>query len=344
MKKKIQKEPWISVIMSVYRPKEEYLREAIESILKQSFKKFEFLIIIDGPDKLASTIIKSYKDTRIKIHQNLNNIGLTKSLNIALRLSEGKYIARMDADDIAYPERLEEQYNYMEKNKDVAVVGSYAKNIGAKGYTTQLYSSNEEILKIRMMFYNSGIVHPTAFIRKEFLEKNNIKYDEKIKKSQDYALWVDILKYGKIKLVPKVLLGYRRHKNQIISSNSNEVEKYTNMIRVREWSRIGVYFNENEKFLLESISSAYVESSAREYNNLFNKLIRWNDEKEYFNKKMLLKEINRLWIHTALKRVKKIYKFDMIIHFRTLEIFKPYILAYCFKFYIIDKVKPYINY
>ncbi len=331
----------ISVIMSVYKPEEEYLREAIESILNQTFKEFEYIIIIDGIDKLTSSIIKSFNDDRIKVYQNEKNLGLTKSLNIGLQLATGKYIARMDADDISFPKRLEKQYEYMEKNKDVAVCGCYAKNIGKKGFAKQLWSYNEDVLKIRMMFYNAGIIHPTAFIRKETLQNNNIKYDEAIKKSQDYALWVDILRYSKIMVIPDVLLGYRRHKNQIISSNSNEVEEYTNIIRIREWSNIGVNFNTYEKSILKSISEQYAEISSKEYDQLFKKLIAWNNKHKYFNEKLFLAEINRLWIHTALKRIRNEKKCDMIFKPRTFELLKPNTFRYCFNFYFIDKIKPY---
>lgn len=333
--------PTISVIMSVYRPVEIYLRKAIESILRQAFHDFEFIIILDGLDEKAYRIVNSYQDERIIIYQNHLNLGLTKSLNLGLQQSRGKYIARMDADDIASANRLEEQFEYMEANPDVAVCGSYAKNIGLKGFTPQLISSDDEILKIRMMFYNAGIIHPTAFIRKQFLTAYNIKYDETILRSQDYALWVDILQYGKIKLLPKVLLGYRRHDEQIISSKKQEVHNYTNEIRIRNWKRVGVEFTETEKKILNSISSSYVEDLTSEYNELFCKLLEWNKINKIFNEKIFESEIIRLWVHLAVKKIKNHRKVDMLLKVPTLKLLIPRIFFYSVKYYLYEKNRPF---
>jgi glycosyltransferase involved in cell wall biosynthesis len=326
--------PSISVLMSVFNPNEEYLREAMESILSQSHKDFEFIIIIDGIDKKVLSIIKSYEDRRIKIYQNSQNIGLTKSLNIGVQLAKGKYIARMDADDVSLPNRLAKQFKYMEENEGVTVVGTLAKYIGRKGIVPQHWSPNEEVLKIRMLFYNAGIIHPSAFIRKEFLDRHNIKYDECIKKSQDYALWVDLMKYGgKIKLIPEVLLGYRRHPNQI-TSNSVEVEYYTNVIRLRQWDHFGLEFSDLEKNTFRSISSAKIDSTPIEFNKLFRRLIQWNDKKRCLDQKLLKAEIVRLWCHLALKSALKGHNFKMLFNSNTIKLFKPANFFYIIKFYL----------
>src|SRR6185295_3491651 len=116
--------PQVSVLMSVYNG-EKYLKEAMESILNQSFPDFEFLIFNDSSTDSGREIILSFNDPRIVLVDNEKNIGLTKSLNKGLSLAKGKYIARMDADDISDAGRLNEQVNYMEKNSDVAVCGSW---------------------------------------------------------------------------------------------------------------------------------------------------------------------------------------------------------------------------
>lgn len=333
----------ISVLMSVYKPVEKYLQEAINSILNQTYQEFEFIIIIDGPDEKSLAVINSFNDNRIKIHQNAENLGLTKSLNVGLSLAKGKYIARMDADDISFPTRLQVQFDYMEKNDDVAACGSYAKNLGSPGFTTQRMSSNEEILKIRMMFYNAGIIHPTAFIRKGFLETHQIMYDELIKKSQDYAIWVDILQYGKIKQVSKVLLNYRRHDNQIINSKSSEVEEYTNFIRLRNWSRIGVDFNEKEKKILKSISLPVIEDESKDFRELFDRFEKLNNQKNIFNKRLFSAELNRLWFHLGLKRLRSKRSFDILLDLRMFKLLKFYNIYYILNFYLLDKIKPYMS-
>ena len=120
------KNPKVAVLMSVYNG-EKYLREAINSILSQTFNDFEFLIINDGSTDGTADILKSYTDSRIKIINNEKNIGLTKSLNKGLKIAKGEYIARQDADDISMPERLKEEVAFLEIHKDYAVVGTFVK-------------------------------------------------------------------------------------------------------------------------------------------------------------------------------------------------------------------------
>jgi glycosyltransferase involved in cell wall biosynthesis len=116
--------PYISAVMSVYNESEEYLRKSIESILNQTYTDFEFIIILDNPDnKKARDILKEYenKDDRIVLLENEKNIGLAPSLNRGVKVARGKYIARMDADDIALPQRFEKQVYFLENNPDYAV-------------------------------------------------------------------------------------------------------------------------------------------------------------------------------------------------------------------------------
>src|SRR3989344_5781814 len=120
----------ISVLMPAYNARK-YIGEAIESILNQTFKDFEFIIINDCSTDKTKKIIEEYanKDARIKLINNATNLGLTKSLNIGLKEARGEYVARLDADDVALPERLEKQYEFMEKNKETTLVGAWAEII-----------------------------------------------------------------------------------------------------------------------------------------------------------------------------------------------------------------------
>jgi glycosyltransferase involved in cell wall biosynthesis len=120
MKSKLS--PKVTVLMSVYNG-EEHLREAIDSILNQTYKNFEFLIIDDGSTDGSVNIIRSYLDPRIRLIKNKKNIGITRSLNKGLKLARGEYIARMDDDDIAFPERLEKQVRFLNEHVNVGLVG-----------------------------------------------------------------------------------------------------------------------------------------------------------------------------------------------------------------------------
>src|SRR3989337_2996755 len=121
----------VSVIMSVYNG-ERHLRESVDSILNQTFQDFEFIIINDGSKDQSKYILESYKDERIKLIHN-KNMGLTKSLNIGISIAKGKYIARQDADDISEPERLKTQYDFMEANPGLGLIGSQFEVIKENG-------------------------------------------------------------------------------------------------------------------------------------------------------------------------------------------------------------------
>lgn len=218
-------DPLVTVLMSVYNG-EKYLSEAIESILNQTYKNFEFLIIDDGSTDSSKKIVKSYNDSRIKLIENEENIGLTRSLNKGIELSKGKYIARMDADDISFPERLEKQVDFMENHEDVAVCGSWFRVIDDKGnllseVKTQI---NHEFLFFELFFKNP-MGHATTIMRKSVIEHIG-RYDPDYVRTQDYDLWFRIIESGyKIHNIDRILIYYRKHENMvsIVESNLQEV-------------------------------------------------------------------------------------------------------------------------
>lgn len=204
----------ISIIMPVYNA-EKYIYEAIDSILNQTIEDFELIIVNDGSTDNSEEIIKSFNDTRIKYYRNDINRGLIYSLNRAISISTGEYIARMDSDDISLPNRLEEQISYLEKNKDISIVGSWAEIFG-KGVRKKYYKP--EILhdSIRAnMFFRCELVHPSVVYRKTFVDSMKILYDEDYKSCEDYQLWVRALKKYKCANIPKVLLKYRYVSNSV---------------------------------------------------------------------------------------------------------------------------------
>jgi glycosyltransferase involved in cell wall biosynthesis len=204
------KTPQISVVMSIYNEPEEWLRESIDSILNQTFTDFEFIIINDNPERqLNDTILKEYqkKDNRIVIIENEKNIGLTKSLNKGIKQAKGKYIARMDGDDISLPHRLEKQYYYMTKNSNCIVCGSSVKFFGIKKGIKYYPMYHFEC--INLLFLNSCFAHPSVMLRKRVIVENNKYYKEDYLYSQDYRFWVDLVNYGEFHNIKETLLKYR---------------------------------------------------------------------------------------------------------------------------------------
>jgi len=214
----------VTVLMSVYNG-EKYLREAIDSILKQTFKDFEFLIINDGSTDSTAEILKSYQDPRIKIINNEKNVGLTKSLNEGLKLAKGEYIARMDADDISMPERLQKQVNILERKPDLGVVGTWCYIIDEKDNIKYEVKDdrNPVILRWKLLFDNV-FVHSSVMMRKKAYEDNG-GYNLELEASQDYDLWSRIAKEWQIGLVPRILCHWRERTEHSITIEKNKTQK-----------------------------------------------------------------------------------------------------------------------
>lgn len=324
---------FVSVIMSVYNTKEEYLRAAIESILNQTHKNFEFIIINDYSDLATANVLHSYTDHRIKLIENTENLGLTKSLNIALEAATGKYIFRMDADDVSLPDRFKEQIKYMECHPDISVVGALTKDIGNSRSYSKHWTNNPDLLKIRLLFYNAGIAHPTACFRKDFLDKYKIKYNEQLKKTQDYDMWVQIMQYGLIGIVPIVLLEYRVHDQQISVANRSEQLQCEYRIKEQQLKRFRTLFTEQEKNILYHLFRGDEIESANAAGSFLRKLEHANREEDIYQKNLFRRETVCIWIIAAIKRLIHFKKADMLLQSFSARILLPvnllHFLNYC---------------
>lgn len=207
-----QKKIDISVIMPA-RNAEEFLEDSIRSILNQTFKNFEFIIINDGSTDNSLKIIKKYakENERIKIINNIKNLGLNKSINKGLKKAKGKYIARFDADDIALPKRLKIQYNYLERNPEIFLIGSSAFVIDKKGHRVGFlfkYQIHPLIMKWRLKRSNS-LIHPSIMFRND----GTVHYKEanrNPKLEDERLIYLDLLrKNKKIVNLPSFLIKYR---------------------------------------------------------------------------------------------------------------------------------------
>lgn len=217
--------PKISVIMSVYNA-EKYVAKAIDSILNQTFEDFEFIVINDASKDNSLNIICRYikKDNRILLINNKTNIGLTKSLNKGLKIAKGKYIARMDADDISLPNRFQKQFTYLEDNADIFLLGSSCFFIDEKGVKigSQKCLNNFEDIKKRLKKSNC-IIHPSVMFRND----KKTEYREKMWYVEDYDLYLNLLtKNKKLVNLQDMLILYRITSNSITKINSIKRKKF----------------------------------------------------------------------------------------------------------------------
>lgn len=195
----------ISVVMPIYNTPDEWLKKAIDSILNQTYSNFEFIIIDDGSTNNAPSILKEYqeKDNRITVILGEHK-GISAALNKGLKASRGEYIARMDGDDIAFPERFEKQVKFLDENKDVSLCGTQIEKFPKKKI-----SKLPEKVKIIDLIKECLIAHPTVMFRRKDFEKYDLKYDENLQTSEDYDLWAKAVRYLKLVNLKEILLYYR---------------------------------------------------------------------------------------------------------------------------------------
>lgn len=214
----------VTVLMSVYNG-EKYLPQSIESILRQTYKNFEFIIIDDNSSDKTSFLLQEYASLheKIKLIKNEKKIGLTKSLNIGLNKAKGKYIARQDHDDISLPERLEKEVKYLEDNPEVVLVTGHLELIDSQGKILEQTRRYFEppLIAWLLLFYNAIGGHSLVMYRKEEVLALN-GYSEEFLYSQDHELWQRLVKKGNFMILPKVLLQWRQHDQNISSENKTE--------------------------------------------------------------------------------------------------------------------------
>lgn len=330
----------VSVLMCVYNTPEEYLIEAIDSILGQTYEYFEFVIVDDcSTDPIVSKCLDKYKriDSRIIVIRNLQNEGLTKSLNIGLMACRGEYIARMDSDDVSLSDRIRKEVEFLNSNLDVALVGCniicFGENRDEVDTSTLSNPCDDpSTYRIRSLLQHSGPPHPTFLFRASFLKEHNISYREEIEKAQDYGIMADILKAGgTIKKIHEPLLRYREHDKQITTNSELDQKLYQLRVSydyVREVfpelsdaegfsiSLLGCIYSLEEISEILSINKklanvlkVYIDNvcalhKSSTYISALKKVIKYNKQRKEFDVWKLETEFRYRWWKYALHRSK----------------------------------------
>lgn len=213
--------PLVSVVMPVYNG-ERYLASAIQSILDQSFENFEFLIIEDGSTDGSPIITDKYEklDTRIKVIRHARNQGLISALNVGIQAAQGKYLARMDQDDISLPERFSRQVEHLEACPEVGILGCKVRHIDPTGRLLSIPPMFLGDLSIRWhVLFQNPFYHPTIMLRKSVLDQTGLRYDPAHENAEDFGLWSRLLVHTKGENLPDVLLWYRVHPESMSERN-----------------------------------------------------------------------------------------------------------------------------
>jgi glycosyltransferase involved in cell wall biosynthesis len=301
----------VSIILPVYNA-EKYLYQAIKSILTQTYTNFELIIIDDGSTDESLKIIQSFDDERIQIIQNEQNLGLIKTLNKGIDLAKGEYIARMDADDIAMPKRLEKQVAFLEKNIDYGLIGTMAEMINEKGISIGKIHDlpiSQEAIKSRILF-QCPFIHPTVMGKTSIFKE--FKYHENFPIAEDFFLWVKVIEKYKVANLDEVFLQYRVHSTNVSSDDKNFLKKEQSLLQVFTYQFHSLNIQTKPDNIVThlnlcSIIYAHKKSGLTDYRLVYQwieYLIAENKKSSLFQPKLFKQNITLIWYRFCLRNAK----------------------------------------
>ncbi len=246
--------PCVTILMPVYNG-QNFIRESIDSILNQTMQDWEFLIIDDASTDGTPVILEeyAYRDNRFTMVRNRENMGITRTLNRGLRLSRGKYVVRMDADDRSLPERIEKQVCFMDNHPEIGVSGTWIRTFGYNEGQLWRYPTQPNEIRCHLLFY-SALAHPTAIMRKSFLDASGIIYSERYKTAQDYDFWLRCSEKTSLANIGEALVQLRQHPHKIGTVYSDDQTYSSTSIRREQLLKLGFDLSEPELSLHNALA------------------------------------------------------------------------------------------
>lgn len=293
--------PTVSVLLPVLNG-ERYLSEAIESVLRQTFSDFELFILDDGSTDASPTIARSYAahDQRVQVHTHPAS-GLAATLNRGLELARGRYIARMDADDVCMPQRLAVQTAFLDAHPTIGLCGSHVVAFSDIGESRWSYPTSDAALRCAMLFSNP-FAHPTVMLRKAVLDQHALRYDTRFVRAQDYALWAAVAEHCQLANLPQPLLRYRVHEAQVTRSDAETQMLGARAVREAQLARLGAAPTDDELRLHHQISEVRPGQAAdwlQQAENWLQKLYRINRSSGRLDPAVLEKMIAFFWLQAC---------------------------------------------
>lgn len=291
--------PLVSVLMPVYNAGA-YLESAIKSVIDQTFQDFEFVIVNDGSTDNSEQIIQSFKDLRIRLERNPQNMGLIYTLNRGLELCKGKYIVRMDSDDISLPTRIEKQIAWLEANPEYGLLGSWFEDFGDEIESRVIkYSSSNDEIRVRHLYQNH-VAHPTAVIRSSVIYQNKLSFDSEYIHGEDYNFWVTIADYCKLSNYPEVLVRKRDHIRNISNMFASTMQSTCTKVKQRQFKKMGISISAAEAELYTrfcDVDTSLSESHMSEICLLLDRIYLANLKSEYLSPSYYGKYLAEKWFH-----------------------------------------------
>jgi glycosyltransferase involved in cell wall biosynthesis len=298
--------PRVSVFMPVYNAGTD-LAEAIQSILNQSFRDFEFVIVNDGSTDDSLKVLQSYNDNRIRIINNETNKGLIASLNIGLEKCVGDYIIRMDQDDISLPNRIEKQVSFLDSNSDYGLIGTWFEDFGEHiDSKTVRYSPDDTEIRIRHL-YQTHISHPTAAIRTSVLRQNQLLFDPEFVHGEDYEFWVRLSEFCKLSNIQELLVRKRDHPKNISNKYAQTMQDTCAKVKQKQFRSMGIELSVEEIILYERFANIDWSLDSEEMNQLLQlleKILQANEESGFIPKADYRKYLALRFFHLSYNNKK----------------------------------------
>lgn len=320
--------PLVSVLMPAYN-REKYIGEAIESVLAQTYTHWELIIVDDGSTDRTAEIVKSYqaKDKRIILYQFAENKGIPYARNQCLALAKGEYLANLDSDDIALPERLEKQVKFMEENPEVGICGSKYVFIDDKNRKINeafyMPTENEEI-KVNLFLYQAHVFNTTLLIKKRVIK--NVKYRLNYNYAQDLKFYADMFHLTKFANLDEILVSYRLHKTKVSVLAKQEQLSFAkqaiqSLLENLKFSMSNTEITTHLKFVFNEIPQ-----NIDFFKNLIvwlEKLVFYHNPKEgIFDQVLLKQKVSQMWLKLCLSNTSLGWKVWWIYHKSKLKDFK----------------------
>jgi len=245
--------PLVTVLMPVHDA-EAFVGAAIDSILEQTFRDFELLILDDGSTDRSVEIITERDDSRIRLVRNDRRMELIRTLNRGIELARGKYIARMDADDISLPERLSRQIAFLEANPDVGACGTWLVTMGDREGEIWRYPESAGGIRCRLLF-DAALAHPSVCLRRDAFVRHGLRFDEAYPQAEDYQLWKLASAHFPLANLAEVLLRYRVHAASLSQRCREQQEATVRRIHEQSLSELGLTPSEVELFVHRSVAT-----------------------------------------------------------------------------------------
>ena len=222
----------VSVLTPIYKTDDRILREAIESVLNQTFTDFEFLLLDDCPEDSREAVVRSYDDKRIVYLKNDRNLGISASRNKLIDLAKGEYLAVFDHDDISRPERFAKEVAYLDAHPECGVVGGWTKPTNG---TPNIYPESDHAIKLAMM-EGASVWHPASMIRRSALDAAKARYEADYSPVEDYMLWMRLLPHTGFHNLQEVVLDYRWHEANTSVVRKRELDAQA--ARIKAWAKV----------------------------------------------------------------------------------------------------------